>query len=152
MQTARILTVSAFYPRDADRVFAEAIDIPGMIRATEGLATYKALPDGAFEEGQSYQSYIVVWGWMHNPRYQIHVERLDPAARIMQSREQGRCIQQWDHTLSVEPTEGGAIWTDTITVDSGLLTGYMIRVGRHMYQYRHRSRDASRISATITRP
>jgi hypothetical protein len=152
MQTARVLTVSAFYPRDADTVFSEAIDIQGMIRATQGLATYKGLPDGSFEQGESYQSYIVVWGWMHNPRYQIHVERLDPAYRIMQSREQGRCIQTWDHTLTVEPAPGGALWTDEITVECGLLTGYMVRVGRYMYQYRHRMRDAAQITATIARP
>jgi hypothetical protein len=151
MTTARILTVSAFYPREPDRVFAEAIDIPAMIRATRGLATYQGLPEGAFEEGQSYQAYITVWGWMHNPRYRIHVERLNPATREMQSREQGRAIRQWDHTLSVTPTEGGAIWQDRIIVDSGLLTGYMVRVGRHMYKYRHRMRDAARITATIDR-
>lgn len=150
MQTTRILTVSAFYPRDADTVFAEAIDIQAMIRATEGLATYKGLPGGAFEDGKSYQTYVTVWGWMHNPHYQIHVERLDPAYRVMQSREQGRAIQQWDHTLTVEPAPGGAIWTDRIVVDSGLLTGYMVRVGRYLYKYRHRMRAATRITATIT--
>lgn len=152
MQTARILTVSAHYPRDADTVFAEAIDIPAMIEATEGLATYKGLPDGAFEAGKSYQTYVTVWGWMHNPKYRIHVERLDASARLMQSREQGRAIQQWDHTLTVTPTDGGAIWSDRITVDSGFLTGYMVRVGRYLYKYRHRMRDASQITATITRP
>ncbi|MBL4628257.1 MAG: hypothetical protein JKY00_09510 [Roseicyclus sp.] len=151
MKTARVLTVSAIYPRDADTIFAEAIDIGAMIRATEGLATYQGLPDGSFEEGESYQTYVTVWGWMHNPKYRIHVEHLDPAKRIMQSREQGRAIRQWDHMLHVEPTEGGAIWTDKITVDSGLLTGYMIRVGRYMYQYRHRMRNALGITATITR-
>lgn len=152
MNTARILTVSAHYPRDADTVFAEAIDIAGMIDATRGLATYKGLPDGSFENGQSYQTYVTVWGWMHNPHYQIHVERLDPALRLMQSREQGRAIQQWDHTLTVTPTDSGAIWSDQIIVDSGFLTGYMVRVGRYLYKYRHRMRDASQITATITRP
>lgn len=151
MQTARILTVSAFYPRDADTVFAEAIDIPAMIHATRGLATYRGLPEGSFEEGRSYQTYVTVWGWMHNPRYRIHVERLDPAARLMQSREQGRAIRQWDHTLRVTPTQGGAIWCDSIIVDSGLLTGYMVRVGRYLYKYRHSMRDAARVTATITR-
>ncbi|WP_341862850.1 hypothetical protein [Gymnodinialimonas sp. 57CJ19] len=152
MKTARILTVSAFYPRTADQVFSEAINIPGMVAATRGLATYQGLPDGAFEADESYQTYVTVWGWMHNPQYKIHVERLDPAERLMQSREQGRAIRQWDHTLTVTPTEGGAIWADRIVVDSGLLTGYMVRVGRHLYKYRHRMRNADQITATITRP
>lgn len=152
MQTARVLTVSAFYPRDADTVFAEAIDIPAMIHATRGLATYKGLPDGAFQEGHSYETYVTVFKWMHNPHYQIHVERLDPATRLMQSREQGRAIEQWDHTLTVTPKGNGAIWSDRIFVECGLLTGYMVRVGRHLYKHRHRMRAATQITATITRP
>jgi hypothetical protein len=156
MQTARVLTVSATYPRDADTVFAEAIDFDEMVKATEGLATYKGLPSGRFEEGKTYETYVTVWGWMHNPRYRIHVERLDPAERIVQSREQGRAIRQWDHTLTVEPAElddgPGSIWTDRIVIDSGLLTPYMVRVGRYLYQYRHRTRDALEITSWITRP
>lgn len=152
MQTARILTVSATYPRDADTVFAEAIDFDGMVKATEGLATYKGLPSGQFEEGRSYETYVTVWGWMHNPHYQIHVERLDPALRLVQSREQGRAIRQWDHTLTVEECPEGSIWTDRIVIDSGLLTPYMVRVGRYLYQYRHRNRDAMEITAWITKP
>jgi len=156
MPFARVLTVSATYPRDADTVFAEAIDFDAMVAATKGLATYKGLPSGPFEEGHSYETYVTVWGWMHNPHYQIHVERLDPALRIVQSREQGRAIRQWDHTLTVEPAElddgPGSIWTDRIVIDSGWLTPYMVRVGRYLYQYRHRTRDALEITAWITRP
>lgn len=152
MQTARVLTVSALFDRDPDAVFAEAIDIQAMIKATEGLATYKGLTDLSFEQGKSYETYVTVWGWMHNPHYQIYVERLDAAERVMFSREQGRAIRQWDHTLTVEPDPQGCIWTDRIVVDSGLLTGYMIRVARHLYQYRHRNRDAVEITAWIERP
>lgn len=152
MDFARILTVAAFYPRDADAVFAEAIDLDAMVAATRGLATYKGLPSGSLEEGQSYQTYVTVWGWMHNPRYRIHVERLDPAARLVQSREQGRAIRRWDHTLTVEDAPGGCIWTDRVHVDSGWLTPYMVRVGRHLYQHRHRTREADEITSWITRP
>ncbi|WP_224816201.1 hypothetical protein [Hasllibacter sp. MH4015] len=152
MQTARVLTVSATYSRDPGTVFAEAIDFDAMVDATKGLATYKGLPAGSFEEGKTYETYVTVWGWMHNPHYRIHVERLDHDARLVQSREQGRAIRQWDHTLTVEDHPTGSIWTDRIVIDSGLLTGYMVRVGRYLYQYRHRNRDAVAITASITRP
>ncbi|MEJ6392784.1 hypothetical protein V8J82_05915 [Gymnodinialimonas sp. 2305UL16-5] len=152
MSFARVLTVSATYPRDPDLVFAEAIDLGAMVEATQGLATYKGLPLGPLEEGRTYETYVVVWGWMHNPHYRIHVERVDPDARLVQSREQGRAIRQWDHTLSVTGAPGVCTWTDRIVIDSGLLTPYMIRVARHLYQYRHRNRDALAIKAEITRP
>lgn len=152
MPFARVLTVAALYAEDADSVFAEAIDLDAMVKATEGLATYKGLPSGHFEEGRSYETYVTVWGWMHNPHYRIHVERLDPKERLMLSREQGRAIRQWDHTLIVEQTPEGSIWTDRILIDSGWLTPYMVRVARHLYRYRHQKRDALEITAWITRP
>ncbi len=152
MPFTRILTVAASFAKDPDTVFAEAIDFDAMVEATEGLATYKGLPSGSFEQGETYETYVTVWGWMHNPHYRIHVERLDPAERLMLSREQGRAIQQWDHTLTVEPAPEGCIWTDRIIINSGLLTPYMVRVARHLYTYRHRNRDALEITAWITKP
>lgn len=149
----RVLTVSASYSRDADSVFDDAIRFSEMIEATKGVATYVGLPDEDMEEGRSYEVYVTVFGVMHNPRYQIHVETVDPIARRVQSREMGRAIRTWDHTLAIDPLPGGGCrWTDRIVIDSGWLTGFMVRVARYMYVYRHRSRAASDITATIARP
>ena len=147
----RILTVTAHYPRDADTVFAEAISWDEMADATRGVATYQDLPQGPMLQGETYMLNVTVWRVMRNPNYQVHVERLDEAARVIQSREAGWMIRSWDHTLSVEPEGAGCRWTDRIEIDCAWATGYMAWVGKKLYLQRHRNRHGQDITASVTR-
>ncbi len=147
----RILTVSALYLRDADTVFAEALSFQEMAEATRGVATYKDLPKGNFVEGETYTLNVTVWGVMRNPNYQVHVERLDPLERVVQSREFGFMIRNWDHTLTVVPEGDGCRWTDRIEIDCSWATGYMAWVGSKLYRRRHVNRQGEDITAAITR-
>jgi hypothetical protein len=147
----RELTVTARYPRDADTVFAEALSFDEMAEATRGVAVYKDLPKGDLEEGKTYTLNVTVWGVMRNPNYQVHVERLDRAARQVQSREFGWMIRQWDHTLTVEPDAEGCLWTDRIVIDCGWATGYMSWVAKVLYRKRHQNRQGRDITARLRR-
>ncbi|MBF9030703.1 hypothetical protein HKCCE3408_09905 [Rhodobacterales bacterium HKCCE3408] len=147
----RELTVTAEYPRDPDTVFAEALNFAEMAEATRGVAVYRDLPDGPLEQGRTYTLNVTVWGIMKNPNYQVHVERVDRAARRVQSREMGWMIDQWDHTLSIEPTETGCRWTDRIVIDCRWATGYMTWVASVIYRTRHRNRNGMRITSRSVR-
>lgn len=52
----------------------------------------------------------------------MHVERLDRAARIIQSREHNPAIRRRDHRLSVQPDGDRVRWTDRIVIDAGWRT------------------------------
>ena len=141
------LTVSARYPRPADAVFAEALSFAEMAEATRGVAVYKDIPQGSMEEGRTYTLNVTVWGIMRNPNYQVHVERVDPVARTVQSREFGWMIRQWDHTLTVTQVGDGCLWTDRIVIDCAWATGYMSWVAKVLYRTRHRNRQGQDITA-----
>ena len=145
------LSVSARYDRPADTVFAEALSFAEMAEATRGVAVYKDLPEGLIEEGRTYTLNVTVWGIMRNPNYQVHVERVDAQARVVQSREFGWMIRQWDHTLTVEPDGDGCIWTDRIVIDCSWATGYMSWVAKVLYRTRHRNRRGQDITARLVR-
>jgi ligand-binding SRPBCC domain-containing protein len=145
------LTVSARYNRPADRVFAEALSFAEMAHATRGVAVYKDMPQGSMEQGRTYTLNVTVWGIMRNPNYQVHVERVDPVARTVQSREFGWMIRQWDHTLSVVPDGDGCVWTDRIVIDCSWATGYMSWVAKVLYRTRHRNRQGQDITAHLRR-
>ena len=147
----RVLTVSAHYPRTADAVFADALSFEDMAEATRGVATYKDLPPGNMEQGKTYTLNVTVWGVMRNPNYQVHVERIDPAACIMRTREFGWMIRTWDHRLTITPEGDGCRWTDRIEIDCSWATGYMAWVGKRLYLQRHRNRQGLEISASITK-
>jgi hypothetical protein len=145
------LTVTARYPRHADSVFADALSFAEMAEATRGVAVYRDMPEGAMEEGRTYTLNVTVWGVMRNPNYQVHVERVDHAARQVQSREFGWMIRQWDHTLSVVPEGDGCIWTDHIVIDCSWATGYMSWVAKVLYRTRHRNRQGHDVVARLRR-
>lgn len=143
------LTVTAHYPRDADAVFADALSFPEMAEASRGVAVYQDMPQGKMEQGRTYTLNVTVWGVMKNPNYQVHVERVDHDTRLVQSREYGCMIRQWDHTLTIVPTREGCIWTDRIVIDCSWATGFMARVARIMYRTRHRNRNAHSVTARM---
>lgn len=145
------LTVSAHYTRAPDVAFTDARSFDDMARVSRGVATYKDMPTGLMEPGQTYTINVTVWGVMRNPHYQVHVETVDNAARVMQSREHGWMIRQWDHTVTIIPDGDGCRWTDRILVDCDWATGFMARVARILYKTRHRNRGGQQITATLTR-
>jgi ligand-binding SRPBCC domain-containing protein len=145
------LTVTARYPRPADAVFADALSFDEMAEATRGTAVYRDLPESPMQQGRTYTLNVTVWGVMRNPRYQVHVERIDPDARIVQSREHGWMIRQWDHTLSITPDGDGCTWSDRILIDCAWATPFMSRVARSLYRARHRNRQGQQITARLTR-
>lgn len=147
----RILTVTALYPDPPDSVFARALSFAEMADATRGVATYADMPVGDMEEGRTYTFGVTVWGVMRNPNYQVHVERVDPAARVVQSRETGWMIRRWDHTLTIVPEAEGCRWTDRIEIDCSWATRYMAWVGKVLYRRRHGNRHGRDITARITR-
>lgn len=151
----RVLTVTARYPgAEADALFAGALSFAEMAEASAGVARYHGLPEGEMQEGRGYVLDVTVWGVMRNPAYQVHVERVDRAARRVQSREAGWMIQRWDHALEIDPAESGAaaVWTDRILIDCGWATPFMVRVARALYRHRHRARGGRDITARIARP
>lgn len=151
MTIARTLVVCARYPRPADAVFADALSFAEMAAATRGVAVYRDLPEGSMEQGRTYTLNVTVWHVMRNPNYQVHVERIDPMERVVQSREFGWMIRQWDHTLSVVPDGDGCIWTDRIVIDCSWATGYMSWVAKVLYLRRHANRQGQGITARLSK-
>jgi hypothetical protein len=145
------LTVSARYPDPPDATFAKARSFAEMAEASRGMASYRDMPEGAMEAGQTYTINVTVWGVMRNPHYKVHVETVDPATRRIQSREHGWMIRQWDHTLSVDPDGDGSRWTDRIVIDCAWATGFMAWVAKRLYLTRHRNRGGAGIRATLRR-
>lgn len=145
------LLVQAWYDGDADARFEEARDYAGLAQSMAGLARYDGLPNGLAEQGDSFVVDVALFGRLRLAGHAIHVERLDPDARVIQSREGGPSVRRWDHTLTVAPAEGGCVWRDRVIIDAGWRTIGAVRFAAYMYAYRHRRRHALRITRRIAR-
>ena len=147
---ARTVEVTATYKGNADRIFASALRFSEMAEAMKGLASYAGLPaSDTAAEGDTIVVDVTILGLFTQKGHRIHIERIDPQGRIIQSRESGNGIRRWDHTLSVQPLGDSVLWTDTIVVDAGLRTALMARFAALMYKRRHRVRKALTVSSRV---
>lgn len=143
------VTVTAYYSKDPDQVFAEAIELSEMQEAMRGLATYEGLPDDIIREGETYVVDVTFFGFLKNKGHRMFLERLDIPNRLVQSRESNPQIARWDHTLTVSPDPRGAVWVDRIVIDAGWQTALMARFARYMYTRRHKHRQALHITRSM---
>lgn len=145
------ITVEATYPENADAVFAAALDFGEMQEAMRGLAVYDGLPDRDVKEGETISVDVTMLKVIKTKNHVMHVERLDRAARVIQSREHNPGIKRWDHNLSVQPEKQGCLWRDTIVLEAGPMTFLTARFCRFVYARRHRLRRAMHIKTAIQR-
>ena len=147
----RIILVEAVHARDPDDLFEEASDMAGLQHAMAGLARYSGLPRRRIAEGDVFDVTITIWGWLRVRDHHIRVQRLDRAARILESTESNPRVRRWDHHLGIEPHPDGAAWRDRITLETWPGEWLTAQFCRHVYEYRHRHRQALSIRSQITR-
>ncbi|MCI2399770.1 hypothetical protein [Aliiroseovarius subalbicans] len=145
------VTIEAFYAGDPDQIFSEACQFSELVDAMSSIATYDGLPQGAAAQGETYVVDVTLFGLVKNPGHTMFVERLDPVARILQSREHNASVSRWDHTLSVQPGDGGTIWTDTVIIEAPRMEWATARFARFVYKRRHKHRRALHIATSIKR-
>ncbi len=143
--------VEATYPSDADATFREALDLAEMQEAMRGLAVYHGLPQRDILEGDTIIVDVTLFKLFTTKNHMMHVERLDPEARVIQSRERNSHIDRWDHLLSIQPTSAGCVWRDRVVLDAGIGTFLTARFCRFIYARRHRRRKAKSIRSLIMR-
>ena len=145
------ITVTATYPRNADTVFSEACEFSELVEAMKGIARYNGLPAGPVEEGKTYVVDVTLFGFIKNPGHTMFAERVDRAARIIQSRESNRSVSRWDHELSVQPNGSSAVWTDTVEIDAPRGAWFTAQFARFVYTRRHKTRRAESLTSKIER-
>jgi hypothetical protein len=143
--------ITAHYPDDADPVFAQALHLAELKDAMSGIATYDGLPDRAIVEGDEFKVDVTLWGILKNKGHVMRVETLDFPARILQSREHNPNVKRWDHTLSVQPSGKGCVWTDRVIIDAGWNTFGTARFAKYVYSKRHKHRQALSVTAELRR-
>ena len=128
-------------PRD---VWAVATDWDCFIRAMEGVAAFRGLPDEPLHEGQRIEAEVSLFGKLPWQPHVMQLERFDPEAMEFQSREASTGVKRWDHHLTVTAHKGGALLTDTIEIEAERfwMTPLFVLWARFVYRRRHAPRLA----------
>jgi len=101
-------------------------------------------------EGTTQTFNVHLFGTLPLGAHTIFVERIDPEARTIQTRESGGQVRRWDHKLRVRPAgDGRTLYSDEITIEAGWLTGLVWLYAQALYRHRQRRwrRIARRLAA-----
>jgi hypothetical protein len=91
-------------------------------------------PEAAILHLRGYLFGIIPIG-THN----IFIERIDPAAREIQSREAGGLVRRWDHLICIRPTgDGRTLYSDEVIIEAGWLTLFVWLFAQWFYRHRQR--------------
>ena len=75
----------------------------------------------------------------------------DRDSRVIQSREHNAQVKRWDHTLSIQPSGTGCIWTDKIVIEADRMEWFTARFSAYVYTRRHRHREAASLDTVVRR-
>jgi hypothetical protein len=99
-------------------------------------------------EGATLHFRIYLFGIVPLGTHTISLERIDPAAREIQSRESEWLVRRWDHLVRVCPTGNGqTLYSDEIIIDAGWAT-FFVWLFAHWF-YRHRQRRWRRVARRL---
>ena len=134
---AHTVSMTHTYNAPVDAVWRVATDWASFSEAMKGLATFHGLPTEPIATGQKIQVAVSLFGFMPKMPWVMEIAECDPQAGVLQSHEHGGVVRRWDHRLTVEPSNEGAILRDEIIIDAGALTFLYATWARFMYARRH---------------
>jgi ligand-binding SRPBCC domain-containing protein len=133
--------VQSVFDAPPDVVWAEVTKPALLAYVTSPLLTFKRqggapLPD-LWREGDSINFNLFGLGVIPLGPHTVNMERIDTAAREIQSRESGQMAEVWWHYVAVEEYPGArTLYTDEIDIYAGPLTGVVACFARFFYRYR----------------
>lgn len=99
--------------------------------------------EGATMHFKGYLFGIILLG-----THTIFLERIDPVAKEIQSRESEPLVRRWDHLIRVRPTsDGQTLYSDEIIIEAGWLTAFVWLFAQ--WFYRHRQRRWRRVARRL---
>jgi hypothetical protein len=91
---------------------------------------------------------IYLFGIIPLGTHTIFLERIDPEAREIQSRESAFLVRRWDHLVRVRPAGyGQTLYSDEILIEAGWLTAFVWLFAQ--WFYRHRQRRWRRVARRL---
>ena len=124
MMTVRVQSVFDCPP---ERVWAKLQTSALHREIIRPLMRFRSLdvPDATecWAQGCTFHFRIYLFGVIPLGKHTIFVERMDPVAGELQSREHGALVRRWDHLIRIRPTpDGRTLYADEVAISVGPLT------------------------------
>jgi hypothetical protein len=96
-------------------------------------------PTEHWTQGCTFHFRTYLFGVIPLGKHTIFIERIDPVAREVQSREHGALVRRWDHLIRIRPTpDGHTLYSDEVEFSAGPLTPLVWAFAQWFYHHRQR--------------
>jgi hypothetical protein len=144
--------VESVLPCPAEKVWEEVQRPPLLLEVIRPLFRFVPADDPQFPERWLQGATVRCRGYLFRiipiGMHTIFLERIDPVAREIQSREKGALVRRWDHLIRVRPSgDGWTHYSDEIILAAGWATLF-VWLFAHWF-YRHRQRRWRRVARRL---
>jgi hypothetical protein len=144
--------VQSVFDCPPERVWEELQTSALLRKVTWPFVRFRSLdPDGIPErwtEDSAYHFRCYVFGLIPLGKHTIFMERVDPVAHEIQSREHDTLVRRWDHLIRIRSTpDGRSLYSDEVEISAGPLTPLVWAFAQ--WFYRHRQRRWRRIARRL---
>lgn len=137
----KMLELETFLPAETAMVWDHILQSRLLRFVAKGMPTFQPIDPDIIPERWSVGHYrvqkylfgIIPIGWQD-----IGFELLPDQGQVHRIRDNGRgwLIPTWDHTIEVEPVDGGTRYVDHVKIEAGVLTPLVAAFARYFYKYR----------------
>jgi hypothetical protein len=150
MKTKKV-SISSYLDAPAEKVWEKIQDVATLVEICKPLARFKPVSGKMplhWKEKATLSFKFYAYGMIPFGKHDIFLERVDPLALEIQSREKNSIVKVWDHLIRIEPvSENRVKYTDEIVVYAGIFTWFVARWS--VMFYRHRQRKWSKIARKL---
>lgn len=139
----KAIDLETFLPADTEIVWDHILQPRLLCFVARGMLAFHPIDPATFPERWSDGQYRVrksLWGVLPLGWQVIGIETLQGQGKTHRLRDNGRAwlIPIWDHTVEVEPIDGGTRYIDRVTIEAGVLTPLVAAFARLFYKHRQR--------------
>lgn len=140
LQVGRLITVRSLLPCSPNRIWEQVRTSGLMMHVNWPVLSFREddseLP-AIWTEGKSQDLRLYAFGIIPLGKHNIYIERIDPEAYILQSREIGQIAQIWNHTIKLTLQEDGqTLYSDVVRIYAGKMTSLVAFFAKLLYRYR----------------
>lgn len=108
-----------------------------------GMLRFRPADPAGFPERWREGAYKTWMYWLGVVPLGWQMVRIEPAPApaggfAIRDNGAGPLVRRWDHVIEIAPAPGGALYTDRVTIDAGLLTPVVAWFAGRFYAHRQR--------------
>ena len=133
----KTVTLATSYSVSADDLWKIVTSYDALGKIAGRAISFRGLPEGEFEAGQSIEVSISLLGLLPRQEYHINILERDDEFRVIKSSEHGAGVKVWQHTLVVSESADGCTLVDIVNIQAGWLTLPAALWAKFIYRRRH---------------